>query len=76
MNHNHQQQPKHTIEPYVTVKDLCKIVGRSYSTIRRWYKQDKTLPEPDQINGLTLGWKQSVIEEWRENIHKRNNVTY
>lgn len=68
MEHNHQQ---HTIEPYVTIKDLCKIVNRSYATIRRWYKQDKIIPEPDEINGLTLGWKQSVIEEWMENINKK-----
>lgn len=60
------KEQQHTIEPYVSVKELCRIVDRSYATVRRWYKKDKTLPVPDEINGVTLGWKQSVIEEWLE----------
>lgn len=60
------KEQQHTIEPYVSVKELCRIVDRSYATVRRWYKKDKTLPVPDEINGITLGWKQSVIEEWLE----------
>ena len=54
---------------YVSVKELCNLralVNRSYATVRRWYKKDKTLPVPDEINSVTLGWKQSVIEEWLE----------
>lgn len=47
----------------VTPVDLSRILKRSRTTIWRWITTGK-LPPAITIDGQTIGWKPSVIEQW------------
>lgn len=44
-------------------KELCPMLGRSYKSIWRWQKEGK-FPQPVKLGNRTLGWKESVINQW------------
>ncbi len=48
----------------ISLQELSELVNKSKVTVWRWWKKDKTLPEPIIINGRCIGWKKSTIEEW------------
>jgi len=48
----------------MTLNELAVLINKSKVTVWRYWKKDKILPPPILINGKTLGWKSSVIEQW------------
>ena len=51
------------------INDLERIIGKSRLTLRRWWEKGD-FPKPVKINGKTLAWEASVIEDWiRENFN-------
>lgn len=45
-------------------KDVGKLIGRSTSTINRWWRKDGLFPKPLLMNGRTLGWREDVVLDW------------
>ncbi|MBY7829660.1 AlpA family phage regulatory protein [Vibrio fluvialis] len=60
---NHQDQ-------ILSLQEVADMFGRSTKSVWRWHAKDKCFPAPIRINGRTIGWKQSVINEFLANQSK------
>lgn len=47
----------------LTTEEVTKIIGKSSSTLRRWWKSG-AFPAPLQYKGKTLGWSEELIKQW------------
>ena len=55
--------PTLALKQLVSPSQLSDILQRSRVTIWRWIKEG-ILPQPIKVNGIVLGWKPDVIEQW------------
>lgn len=51
-------------DPLIIPQQMGKLLGRDPKTIWRWWRKDKTFPEPIQMNGRTIGWPTSLYQAW------------
>lgn len=54
----------------ISITALCKLLGRSRTTIWRWAK-DETLPKPVYVKNNILGWKPEDISLWIDSQSER-----
>lgn len=52
-----------THERVLSIAEVAQIFGRSPKTIWRWWAKEKCFPKPIQINGRSIGFKQSTIDD-------------
>lgn len=52
-----------TIEPLLSMRDICDVVGCSMRTLGAW-RASGFLPDPDLEHGKTLRWRRQTIEDW------------
>jgi len=61
----------------IRIKDLCKKLGISRTSIYRYMKLNK-FPRPIVLSTNTIGWKECEIDEWVESrpraIYTKNNL--
>jgi len=48
----------------ITLSELSYILGKSKTTIWRYYAKQGVLPLPCLVNGRILGWEHETIEQW------------
>ncbi|KLU14512.1 hypothetical protein AFK69_17380 [Xenorhabdus sp. GDc328] len=50
---------------YISLKEMCKLVGKSHPTLwRMWAKRNES-PKPSKTeSGIFLGWPEEVYEKW------------
>jgi len=63
-----------TNQQILFITDLEKIIGRNRLTLRRWWADGK-FPKPVKLNGTTLAWHTTVINEWIDQNIKTINTT-
>lgn len=51
-----------THERVLSLDEVSQLLGRSKKTIWRWWAKEKCFPKPIQINGRSIGFKQSTID--------------
>ncbi|MGF1844417.1 AlpA family phage regulatory protein [Vibrio clamense] len=51
-------------------KDVSKLIGRSTSTLNRWWRKDGVFPKPLLMNGRTLGWREDAVLDWINKLEK------
>lgn len=59
-----------SLDPMLSLSDVCAIEGCSRWTIRRRVKAGKFPPGYELVNG-GVGWRRSVISAHRENLARR-----
>ncbi|OOE87300.1 helix-turn-helix transcriptional regulator [Salinivibrio sharmensis] len=52
------------INRIVSLKEMSALVGRSPKTIWRWWRKEQSFPAPRQINGRTIGWRETDYQAW------------
>lgn len=48
------------------LKEVSEALGRTPKTIWRWWAKEKIFPQPIQMNGRCLGWRESEVNKWIE----------
>lgn len=51
------------IDAIIRPKGLVQILGIHTTTLWRWIQAGE-FPPPLRLNKKTIGWRQSVVEEW------------
>ena len=62
MNH-HQANATLLTKKFYFIRDLEILLGRSRSTLRRWWMAGK-FPKPFKLNDITLAWDVTNIHTW------------
>jgi predicted DNA-binding transcriptional regulator AlpA len=62
------------IENILSLNQVAKIVGRNPRTVRRWFLEEKIMPEPIYMNKIILGWRESVIAELILKSEENNRI--
>lgn len=57
------------IDSLVSLKDVCKLVGVSRSTIYKWIS-DGNFPQPIRIGKRAVRWSSQALVVWRETHNK------
>ena len=65
-----KQPDNATVEPYLTMGDLSRILRRSIRTIRHW-RAEGYLPKPDLVHGKTVLWRRETVNGW---LHEQSLV--
>ncbi|EKO3474539.1 AlpA family phage regulatory protein [Vibrio fluvialis] len=50
-------------------KAVSALVGRSTSTINRWWRKEGVFPQPLTLNGRTLGWREEDVLKWVNSLN-------
>ena len=50
----------------LSTKEVTKIVGRSPTTLRRWWRSG-AFPVPHIYRGKARGWNEEAVKKWLEN---------
>jgi len=51
------------MEHIITIAEMTSFVRRDRRTLWAWVK-NKQFPEPIRMNGRTVGWPESVYQDW------------
>jgi prophage regulatory protein len=51
-------------EAIISNGKMEELLGKDRRTIWRWWRKDKTFPEPIQINGRAIGFRSSDYQAW------------
>ncbi|MDA3137371.1 MULTISPECIES: helix-turn-helix transcriptional regulator [Vibrio] len=52
----------------LNLDEVSKIVGKNKRTLWRWWAKDKTMPEPLKVRGRAIGWRQSTLDAWLDQL--------
>ncbi len=52
-----------TTQKILTINDICQLIQRNRKTLWTWVHQG-LFPQPIKMNGRTIGWPESVYEQW------------
>ena len=47
----------------LSITEVCDLVGRNRRTLWAWVR-DGVFPEPIKVHGKTVGWPESVYQNW------------
>lgn len=54
------------MEKFVRTAELCERLGIRRPTLHRW-RRSGLFPEPKVLGPGSVGWPESVLEEWAKN---------
>ena len=64
-------EPPPITDPYLTKKEVAKLIGFSTSSIDKWVKQGK-FPEPVKFGKKNSRWRTSAAVSWMEEKEKES----
>ncbi|MGR5238027.1 helix-turn-helix transcriptional regulator [Vibrio alfacsensis] len=52
----------------LSLDEVASILGRSKKSLWRWWAVDKVMPEPLKVNGRAIGFRESTIKAFLEQL--------
>ena len=51
----------------INISEMSYLIGKDRRTLWAWVNEDK-FPEPIRMNGRTVGWLESVYQDWLSSL--------